>query len=149
MSATGDAATALAADSGTTLIEALTVVAITALVALIGFPQLNQALAGLKQRQTVAVVAARLRDARAQALVRDAPVVFAVTADGGGYALTGGPIVRAPPGVSLGSKTPIPQGVAFYGDGSSTGGVIFINGGRRTTTVTVTPLTGVVAVDRS
>ncbi len=148
MSATGDGRASLAADAGTTLIEAIVVVAITALVALIGFPQMNQALTTLTQRQTVAVVAARLREARAEALSRDAAVVFSVSADGGGYA-TGGAITRAPPGISLGSKTPIPEGVAFYGDGSSTGGEVFVTAGRRTSTITVTPLTGVVAIGRS
>jgi type II secretory pathway pseudopilin PulG len=150
MSATGSLAARpeapFAADAGTTLIEALAVVAITALIAVIAFPQMNQALTSLTQRQTVAVVAARLREARAQAMLRDETAVFAVASDGAGYGVTGGPIFRAPPGVSLGSKTPIPEGVAFYGDGTSSGGVVFINAGRRTMTVTVAPLSGVVGV---
>jgi general secretion pathway protein H len=151
MSATGDAPGA--PDAGTTLIEALVVVAIMAMMAVIGFPQLRQTLALLAQRETVAVVTARLREARALALRRDAPVLFAVTGDGLGYATTGAPVTRAPPGVVLASKSGAPGdatgAIAFFGDGSSTGGAVWVGAGRRTIPVYVAPGTGVVAVGGS
>ena len=50
-------ATGRARDGGTTLIEALVVVAITVLVSLVAFPRLQQALVTLSQRQTASVVA--------------------------------------------------------------------------------------------
>lgn len=159
MSGTGEAAPRLpsqpdtlasgAPDSGTTLIETLVVVAITALVAFIGLPQMRQGLLTLSQRQAVAVVAARLRLARAEALREDAPVSFAVAADGAAYGVVGGVATPTPPGVTVS----IPPGAAgprgrivFYGDGSATGGAVAVSAGRRTLRVFVSPGAGAVAV---
>ena len=146
MSGTGEAA---ASDSGTTLIETLVVVAVTALVALIGLPQMRQALLTLSQRQAVSVVAARLRLARAQALREDAPVAFVVAADGTSYGVLGGVATPTPPGVTVS----IPRGdaaasgrIVFYGDGSASGGAVGVSAGRRTMRVFVGPGAGAVAV---
>ena len=147
MLGTGDAARR--PDSGTTLIETLVVVAVTTLVALIGLPQMRQGLLTLSQRQAVAVVAARLRLARAQALRQDAPVAFAVASDGAAYGVIGGTPTPTPPGVTVS----IPQGgsvgsgrITFYGDGSASGGVVAVSAGRRTLRVFVSPGAGAVAV---
>ena len=59
---------AIGSDRGTTLIEALAVVAITALLALVGFPSLRDTLSGFAQRETVAAAGARLRQTRADAM---------------------------------------------------------------------------------
>jgi len=67
MSEIGDPG-AHSADAGTTLIEALVVVTITAMVSFIGFPKLQQGFLTLAQHQTVAVVAERLRGARNEAI---------------------------------------------------------------------------------
>jgi Tfp pilus assembly protein FimT len=138
--------------AGTTLIETLVVVAITALVALIGLPQMQQGLLTLSQRQAVAVVAARLRLARGEALRTDAPVVFAVAPDGAAYGVVGRVATPTPPGVTV----RIPQGTAaangrivFYGDGSATGGVVAVSAGRRTLRVVVSPGAGAVEVRRA
>jgi general secretion pathway protein H len=147
MSGTGDAAPSTR-QSGTTLIETLVVVAITALVALIGMPQMRQALLTLSQRQAVSVVAARLRLARAQALRQDAPVVFTVARDGAAYGVAGGTPTPTPPGVSVGivQGTAAPTGgIVFYGDGSASGGTVAVSAGRRTLRVVVSPGAGVVA----
>jgi general secretion pathway protein H len=141
MSGTGEPARA---DAGTTLIEALVVVTISTLVAVIGFPQLQQGLLGLAQNQTVALVAERLRETRAQALRLDRPVVFAVAADGRGYAMSGSPVAGLPGGVSLTSQSG--AGIAFFGDGSSSGGEILVSAGRRTVPVRVAPDAGAVAI---
>ena len=141
MSATGDRG---AGDAGETLIEALAVVAIVGLVAAIAFPRLQQGLLALSQRQAVAVLTARVRQTRAEALDRDAAAVFAVAADGRSYAAGGSPRVAVPPGVTL-SATP-DRRIAFYGDGSSTGGRIVVRAGRRTTTLAIAQAGGVSAV---
>jgi type II secretory pathway pseudopilin PulG len=136
------------AQEGTTLIETLVVVAITALVALIGLPQMQQSLLTLSQRQAVAVVAARLRLARAQALREDATVVFAAAPDGGGYGVLGGVVTPTPPGVTVSISRESDGGnrrIAFYGDGSASGGVVAVSAGRRTLRVTVSPGAGAVA----
>jgi len=139
-------------DSGTTLIETLVVVAITALVALVGAPQMRQGMLTLSQRQAVAVVAARLRLARAQALREDAPVAFAVAPGGGAYGVVGAVATPTPPGVTVS----IPRGAAaangrimFYGDGSASGGAVAVSAGRRTLQVLVSPIAGAVAVQRA
>jgi type II secretory pathway pseudopilin PulG len=141
MSATGDAT-----DAGTTLVEALVVVTITAMTGLIGFPKLQQAILTFSQRQTVAVVAAKLREAKADALRQDRPVVFAITPDGGSYGALDGVSVHAPPGVSL--ATPSGQGgrIAFESDGSTDGGVVWVRAARRVVTVSVAAPGGAVAV---
>ncbi len=150
MSETGDAAgqsaPPFASQAGTTLIEALVVVAITTMVALIGFPRMQQGLLTLAQRQTVSVVAARLRQARAEALRRDTPVVFAIAPDGRAYRASNGGLVQTPDGVSL--TTPSGPGgrILFHGDGSSSGGAVWISAGRRTIAVLIGAPGGDVAI---
>lgn len=158
MSGTGEAAIRLespsnpsdaGAESGTTLIETLVVVAITTLVALIALPQMRQGLLTLSQRQAVAVVAARLRLARAQALREDAPVVFAAAPDGAAYGVVGGVATPTPPGVtvSIPRDQAAPSGrILFFGDGSASGGAVAVSAGRRTVRVVVNPGAGAVAV---
>ena len=154
MSGTGDVAVRFhkpscrRQESGTTLIETLVVVAITTLVSLIALPQLRQSLLVLSQRQAVAVVTARLRLARAQALREDAPIAFAVAPRGDAYGVIGGATTPTPPGVTVS----IPRGagapsgrIVFYGDGSASGGAVAISAGRRTFRVYVTPGAGSVA----
>jgi type II secretory pathway pseudopilin PulG len=150
MSGTGEAPTR--GQSGTTLIETLVVVAVTALVSLIALPQMQQGLLTLSQRQAVAVVAARLRLARGEALRTDAPVAFAVAPDGAAYGVIGGVPTPTPSGVTV----RIPHGTAtsngrivFYGDGSASGGVVAVSAGRRTLRIVVSPGAGAVAVQRA
>jgi len=105
------------------------------LVAAVAFPRMQQGLLVLSQHQAVAVVTARVREARAEALRRDAAVAFVVGADGRSYQVTGETPVGTPTGVTL---TAAPAGgIAFYGDGSSSGGEIRIHAGRRAMTVSV------------
>jgi general secretion pathway protein H len=144
MSATGEAAKRLRADAGTTLIEALAVVTITTVVSLVAFPRMQQSFLSMAQRQTVASVAERLREARAAALEHDAPVSF--VANGQSY------------GLSVGAASPVPSGVGvyvdggrrvvFYGDGTSSGGVVRVRAGQRATAVRIAPTAGFVTADR-
>jgi len=117
--------------------------AITSLVALVGFPRLQQALIGASQRQTVAAVAAQLRQVRSAALRTDHAQALTVFADGGGFAALGqASTVR--PGLRLSSGSG--RAIAFYGDGSSPGGVIWVTAGGRSLPVTVAPVTGAISV---
>ncbi|HEX4182675.1 MAG TPA: hypothetical protein VHY34_05410 [Caulobacteraceae bacterium] len=145
MSETGDDGSRLSPEAGTTLIEALVVVAITTMVAIIGFPRLQQGLVTLSQRLTVATVAARLREARADAMRRDGPVVFTVAADGKAFGASDGPAATTPPAVRL--KADGGRRIAFYGDGSSSGGVIWVSAARQAIAVTVAPRGGGVSVN--
>jgi general secretion pathway protein H len=145
MSGTGEPPREARPDAGETLIEALVVVAIISLVSLIGFPQLQQSLLALSQQQAVAVVAARLRAARADALSTDTPVVFRAAADGRAYGVSNGPATTPPPGVTV-EPTTSGGGIAFYGDGSSSGGRLMIRASKRAVAVTVVAPTGVVIV---
>jgi general secretion pathway protein H len=131
-------------DAGTTLIEALVVVAITGLVALLGFPRIQQGLAAMAKHQTAVVVAARLRQVRSDALRSDQPVAFAVSPDGTRYGSGGSTTASTPPGVTLSSATG--SGIAFFGDGSSSGGVILVKAAGRPVAVVVSADTGAVAV---
>ncbi|MBV9512398.1 MAG: hypothetical protein JO303_19175 [Caulobacteraceae bacterium] len=136
-------------DAGTTLIEALAVVAVTTMASLVVFPRMQQSLETLAQRDTVAVVAAQLREARAQALLSDAPVSFVVGASGKVYGVSGlGRLTQAPPGISLATDAGARGRIVFYGDGSSTGGRVWIDAAHRSIDVAVTPLSGAVTVLR-
>jgi type II secretory pathway pseudopilin PulG len=144
MSATGD--DRLARNAGETLIEALAVVAIVGLVAAVAFPRMQQGLLGLSQRQTAAVVTARLRQARAQAMERDSIVVFAVADGGHAYGLTDGAATPTPPGVALTARQGGGGRITFYADGSSTGGVIGVQAARRTIAISVATPGGAVSI---
>ena len=135
--------------SGTTLIEALVVVAITGMVAMVGFPRMQQGLAILSQRQTVAIIAARLRQARADALRADGAAVFVISADGRAYGEAPGPYDRTPAGVVLTSgpsNTRSARTITFFGDGSSSGGTVWVATGHRVVPVIVAPGAGAVAI---
>jgi competence protein ComGC len=131
-------------DAGTTLIEALVVVAITSLVSLLCFPRLQQGLMTLSQRQTAATLTARLREARATSVLNDRPVMFSVWAKGRLYGWRNATAATAP-GVYL---TAVNGPIAFYSDGSSSGGAIWVTAGRRSYLVGVDAANGSVGLWR-
>jgi type II secretory pathway pseudopilin PulG len=132
MSATGDGGFETSGEAGTTLIEALVVVSILALVGLIAFPRLQQGFQVLSERQAMSQVEARLRQSRAEALRRDEPVAFTAAA-------------VSPPGVALAVDGGGP--ITFFGDGSSSGGVVRVFAGRRTLAImAVSPQGGAMTV---
>jgi Tfp pilus assembly protein FimT len=131
-------------DAGTTLIEALVVVAIISMVTMVAFPHLEQGWLSMSRRQTTAAVAERLREARATALLLDQPVVFSVADDGRLYGWRGA-TARTGGGIYLRSAN---GPIAFFGDGTSTGGAIWITAARRSSLVGVDAGNGAVGVLR-
>lgn len=136
-------------DRGTTLIEALVTVAIVGLVSVIGFPRLQQGLLAYARHQTLAGVAARLRETRAEAISSDGIAVFAVAADGSSFGSIDRTPVRTPSGVTVAAQDSIgrpTRGITFFGDGSSTGGAIWVSGAGHRGSVVVAPAAGAIAV---
>jgi general secretion pathway protein H len=133
----------LHSQAGTTLIEAMVVMAITVAVGAIIFPDLRQGLAGVAFSQAVAGVRADLRMARAQALRTGAPVEIVVDRGGLGYGWTHGPSRGLVEGLSMS-----PQGgvMDFYPDGSASGAALSLTNGRAETHFEVDRNTGVLRI---
>jgi type II secretory pathway pseudopilin PulG len=131
-------------DAGTTLIEAMVVVGIMALVVMIAFPRLQQNMVTLVRRQTATAVVERLREAHATALLKDQPVVFSVADNGRLYGWRGS-TARTNAGVYLRSAN---GPIAFYGDGSSSGGAVWITSARRSYLVGVDSGNGAIGILR-
>ncbi len=120
------------------------VVAILMMVSLMAFPRLQQGLLALSQRQTAASVEARLREARATAVMNDREVTFRVAGNGRDYGWRGA-VASASPGVRLAASGPI----TFASDGSSTGGGVWVLVGRRGYFIVVDAANGAVALSTS
>jgi hypothetical protein len=129
-----------------TLIEVLAAVGLTVLVSLLVLTNLQPQLIIYAQHQTVSTVAERLREAHAAALARDGPVAAAVGGRGRALGVSGLAPTFTPAGVGLAS--PGERTIVFFGDGSSTGGVIWVTALGRSTPVWVVPATGSVAIGR-
>ena len=141
MSATGRHAAAPGGQAGYTLVEALTTVAIAAMVGAILFPLVERGLVGAAFRQAETGVRADLRMARAQAIASGRTVDLAVGVQGQGYGWTPGPQRILIAGLAL---SPAGGGVRFYPDGSSSGGLLVLSRGALTARLEVTAATGLV-----
>lgn len=141
MSAIGEPAQPWRKDAGSTLAEALVVVAITAAISAIAYPNLRQGLAHAAFVEASTGIRADLRMARAQALSTGAAVDIEVAPDGHGYGWTPGPQRALLEGLSL---APVGQAVRFYPDGSAVGDVLVLRNGRAMARFEADPATGVV-----
>ncbi len=139
MSATGELIR-LDRQAGTTLIEAMVVMAVTVMIGAIVYPDLRQGLAAAAFAQAETGVRADLRMARAQALRTGAPVELVVAPDGLAYGWTPGPSRALVAGLSL-----KPQGgvLDFYPDGSASGAPLSLSNGRSQARFEVDANTGV------
>lgn len=143
MSAIGDTAPILgSAELGFTLIEALVVVAVSALIAGIMFPELERSLAFLRFRSASIAVQAGLGRGRADALREGADVRFAVAPDGRSFVVSGEAPRELPPSIELRQAGTAP--ILFHQDGTSNGGVVGLFASRRRLVVAVSPDTGLV-----
>lgn len=135
MSATGDPA------AGFTLLETLTALAVAALAGAIAFPMLDKAISAAVLAQSRAEVRSDLAAARAEAMRTDAPVEFAVAADGAGYGWRAADAHHLPSSARLqGPEAPL----VFYADGSARASMLTLSVGPRKAELTVMA-TGVVA----
>jgi general secretion pathway protein H len=130
MSATGE--------TGTTLLEMLVVLAVTALIASLAFPNLEKGMNAITLHETVAVVASDLRAAHALALRTGQPVAFAAAADNHAYGWTGGPIHVVPAHLSIHSTDGKP--LLFYPDGTASPDQIIVKGKSGATALTINPV---------
>lgn len=130
MSATGE--------HGFTLIEMLVVLAITGLIAGIGFPRLQAMVGAQEWRTGVASVSAMLRAARAQSIRSGRIAHVEVAADGRRLGIDGGTAILLPESVSVTMAQP----VGFFADGSARGGDVLIVGAGRRVRIAIAPATG-------
>lgn len=135
MSATGDHARA-----GFTLIEALVVVAVAALISGLAFPRLSAAIDAQEFRTATATIHAGLQAARAAAIRSGVAARFQVADGGHGFLIDGGAVITVPQAVRIALSGG--QAIAFYPDGSATGGVVTISGAAPAVRLTVAPSTG-------
>lgn len=127
--------------SGFTLLETLTVVAITALIASLVMPNLTRALSVLELQQTVRMLQADLRVARATAIRTGTKVDVTASNNGHEYDWIGGSRLL-PAGIALTMSRP----VVVYPDGSVQTASISIATRRRQYGVAVDPVNGAVTV---
>ena len=125
-------ATSRPGSRGFTLFEVIVVLAIIAAVAALVLPDLPRLMPVWSLDQATAETAALLRQARGQAIRGARPVQVVIGAGAIGIAGLGEralPVVARPP-------------IAFYADGSSSGGRVLLAARGRERAVAVDPLTG-------
>ncbi len=139
--------------AGFTLLELLVTLAILglALVLIAGYRQPWSR--GLDLRNTAGAIAAGLRVARSEAIVRNRPVRFLIDFNSRRFGSGPTPLGQLPPALQITLVTIAGEkrndrvgGIRFDPDGSSTGGRIALADGRRTVAVMVDWLTGRVSI---
>jgi general secretion pathway protein H len=133
MSAVGDR------DAGVTLLEALVVIAVVALVAAIIAPNIETSLDLLSLRQSASVLQADLRVARATALRTSSKITVTERPDRHGYDWIGG-TRQFPPAITLKMSNP----VIFMADGSLVPATISLSSRARQIPVVIDTTTGAV-----
>jgi type II secretory pathway pseudopilin PulG len=127
-------------EAGVTLLEALVVIAIVAMVAAIMSPNMGTSLHLLSLRESASVVQADLRVARATAMRTSSKVTVTALADGHGYDWIGG-TRHLPADIGLKMSGPI----SFMADGSMIPADVTLTSGRRQIPIAIDPTTGAVS----
>lgn len=125
-----------------TLIEALVVVAITAMITAIGFVSFRADGEAAAWRATSAALVESARRARAEAVRTDRTAALEVAADGRSFTVAGG----APITAAAGARVIAEQDIVFFTDGSSSGGAVLLTDGTRSATMTVDAVTGAIGL---
>jgi prepilin-type N-terminal cleavage/methylation domain-containing protein len=127
-------------ETGFTLIEALVVIAIAALVTSIAFPGIERSLDYWRFRSSLTAAEVALQEARALALRQRRSIRISINSAGHNISVAGGPAVMLAPSTNIAETSPA---IDFYGDGSSSGGRIVLLGAQnRRATLVVSPDTG-------
>lgn len=129
--------------TGFTLIEAMVVLAIAALIGGLMFPRLQGLVRGQEYRQARSAMLLAVREARARAIRGGQPVRFSVAEDLRGFRIGGEPAGRLPDAVQLRMARP-GQTISFYADGTSDGGRLALTGNGVRQEFIVFPTTGLI-----
>lgn len=124
-----------------TLLEALVVVAITAMIGAIGWPAMHAGEAARALRSQSAALVADLKRAHAAAVHLDRPVPLTADADGGGWRWDGGAL-RVDRAIRVHADPAEP--IVFYPDGSASGATLTIGSKAHPIRLTVDAATGAV-----
>ncbi len=131
-------------ENGFTLIEALVVVAIVALISGIGYPSLRSAIRSQEFNAGQSSILLALKETRASAIRSGRVSRFSVVPGGNGTSVNGvnqPPLAEANRLVSLQNRS-----ITFYSDGTSNGGQLTLTSENRRTEFTIYPTTGFIAV---
>ena len=126
-------------DAGVTLLEALVVIAVVAMVSAIVAPNMGRSLGLLSLRQSASVVQADLRVARATAMRTGTALTVTRLPDGHGYDWIGG-TRHLPTSIALNMSGPI----SFFPDGSLIPATVALKSGRQQIPISIGATTGAV-----
>jgi prepilin-type N-terminal cleavage/methylation domain-containing protein len=143
MSAIGRRASRRSVQAGFTLIESLTVLAITAAIGAMSFPSLQHAIAAVTLVEAKQAFVADLRRARGRALAGAGPMRLVVAAGGRAYGWNGEALRSLPTVIQLDVATT--GSIAFFADGSAEPGAVVLRSGGRGSRIVVAA-TGAVSV---
>jgi general secretion pathway protein H len=135
------------AQRGFTLIEALVVVAIAALVSALMFPRLQGMITGQELRTARSELIMSVRETRALAIRSGAPSRFQITENGRAYQVGGRFEQTLPASVQL-SSAASNGALIFYPDGTSNGGRLALANRDRRLEFVIFPTTGLIAAAR-
>jgi len=125
--------------SGFTLIEMLVVLAIAGLIAGIGFPSIDHAIDRQRFHRAADDVARTLWTARADAIRSGRAIVVIASADGRTIGFKDGVTAVIDDDIRLEMPR---QGIGFFADGTSTGGVVRLVAARSARVMRIAPVTG-------
>jgi len=140
MSATGDPVSQKL-PAGFTLIEALVVVAIMALIGGLAFPRIERMRDAAQFAAARAMLAGAAAEARARAIRRDTPVALAVAPDGTDILVGGALFSTLPAKIRVAATA---SGITFFADGSASGERLTLVGPSAQATLAILPETGLV-----